>query len=82
MAKNKELTYSQALAELEDIISRIESEQVDVDALAEKVKRASVLIRFCREKLKSTEEEVKSVLSDSERITTQGNTVEKDLGLL
>ena len=82
MAKNKELTYSQALAELEDIINRIESEEVDVDALAEKVKRASVLIRFCREKLKSTEEEVKSVLSDSERITTQGNTVEKDLGLL
>lgn len=82
MAKNKELTYSQALAELEDIINRIESEEVDVDALAEKVKRASVLIRFCREKLKSTEEEVKSVLSDSERITAQGNTVEKDLGLL
>ena len=82
MAKNKELTYSQALAELEDIISRIESEQVDVDALAEKVKRASVLIRFCKEKLKSTEEEVRSVLSDSETITAQGNSVEKDLGLL
>ena len=82
MAKNKELTYSQALAELEDIINRIESEEVDVDALAEKVKRASVLIRFCKEKLKSTEEEVRSVLSDSETKTAQGNSVEKDLGLL
>ena len=53
--ENKELTYSQALAELEKIISRIESEEVDVDALAEQVKRASVLIRFCREKLQRTE---------------------------
>ena len=82
MARNKELTYSQALAELEDIISRIESEEVDIDALAEKVKRASVLIRFCREKLKSTEEDVKSVLSDSETIQVHGNSVENDLGLL
>lgn len=80
--ENKELTYSQALAELEKIISRIESEEVDVDALAEQVKRASVLIRFCREKLQSTEEDVKKVLSEMESKPAQGNSFEKDLGLL
>jgi len=80
--ENKELTYSQALAELEKIISRIESEEVDVDALAEQVKRASVLIRFCREKLQSTEEDVKKVLSEMESKPVHGNSFEKDLGLL
>ena len=80
--ENKELTYSQALAELEKIISRIESEEVDVDALAEQVKRASVLIRFCREKLQSTEEDVKKVLSEMESKPVQGNSFERDLGLL
>jgi exodeoxyribonuclease VII small subunit len=80
--ENKEFTYSQALAELEKIISRIESEEVDVDALAEQVKRASVLIRFCREKLQSTEEDVKKVLSEMESKPAQGNSFEKDLGLL
>lgn len=64
MAKNKELTYSAALAELEEIIGAIESEDVDVDALAEKVKRAAVLIGFCRERLKGTEEEVKKIVTD------------------
>ncbi|MGO9378586.1 MAG: exodeoxyribonuclease VII small subunit [Dissulfurispiraceae bacterium] len=79
---NKELTYRHALAELEEIIGRIESEEVDVDGLAEQVKRAAVLIRFCREKLKNTEEDVKKVLSEMETKPAQGNSVEKDLGLL
>lgn len=85
MARNKEikeLTYSLSLAELEEIIGRIESEEVDVDALAEQVKRAAVLIRFCREKLHSTEEDVNKVLSEMESKPVQGNSVEKDPGLL
>ena len=64
MAKNRQLTYSQALSELEKIINEIESEEVDVDVLAEKVKRASYLIKFCTTRLRITEEEVKKALSD------------------
>jgi exodeoxyribonuclease VII small subunit len=66
MAKGKELTYSAALAELEAIIEAIESEDVDVDALAERVKRAAVLISFCRERLKGTEAEVKKIVTEME----------------
>ncbi len=62
MAKNRELTYSQALSELEKIVSDIESEEVDIDILAAKIKRASFLITFCKEKLRTTEEDVKTVL--------------------
>jgi exodeoxyribonuclease VII small subunit len=79
---NKELSYSRSLAELEEIISRIESEVVDVDALADQVKRASALIRACREKLRNTEEEVRKVLSEAENRNAAGNSIEKDLGLL
>jgi exodeoxyribonuclease VII small subunit len=66
MAREKELNYSSALAELEDIIAGLESEAVDVDALAEKVKRASFLVRFCKERLKGTEEEVKKIVAEME----------------
>jgi len=52
------------LSELEKIISEIESEEVDVDVIAEKVKRASYLIKFCTTRLRSTEEEVKKSLSE------------------
>jgi exodeoxyribonuclease VII small subunit len=48
---------------LELIVSEIENEEVEVDTLLEKVKRASFLIRHCKEKLRKTETEVKRVIS-------------------
>ncbi len=60
------LTYKQAVDELEGIIGEIESEAVDVDVLTEKVKRASFLIKWCRNRLRKTETEVKKVLSEME----------------
>ncbi|MHB8882123.1 MAG: exodeoxyribonuclease VII small subunit [Thermodesulfovibrionales bacterium] len=63
MAKSKELTYSQALNELEKIVSEMEAEEVDVDLLAEKIRRASQLISFCKARLRTAEDEVKKVLT-------------------
>jgi exodeoxyribonuclease VII small subunit len=62
--KNKELTYSQALKELEKIVKEIESEEVDIDILAEKIKRASQILTFCKGKLRTAEDEVKKVLAE------------------
>ena len=69
MSKTKQLTYSQALTELEEILNEIESEEINVDMLAEKVKRAAFLIKFCKGKLRNTEEEVKKVLSEIQGTT-------------
>ncbi|HTZ17776.1 MAG TPA: exodeoxyribonuclease VII small subunit [Dissulfurispiraceae bacterium] len=80
--ESRELTYNQAIAELEGIVGDIESEEVDVDALAEKVKRAAELIRFCKEKLRGTGAEVKKVLSEIEPKPSESDSVEKDLGLI
>jgi len=63
MSKTRQVTYSQALTELEEIVARIESEEIDIDILAEKVKRAAYLIQLCRGKLRNTEDEVKKSLS-------------------
>lgn len=59
---NNEMTYSQAITELESIVAEIEQDDVPVDELLEKVKRASELITFCKAKLTKTEDEVHSVL--------------------
>jgi exodeoxyribonuclease VII small subunit len=64
--KEKEPKYGEAVQELERIISEIEGESVDVDALTEKVKRATFLIGLCKEKLSSTEVEVKKALEGLE----------------
>jgi exodeoxyribonuclease VII small subunit len=44
----KKPTYNEAIAEIEEILERMESEELDVDELSEKVKRVSELVRFCR----------------------------------
>ncbi|HOP13555.1 exodeoxyribonuclease VII small subunit [Lentimicrobium sp.] len=63
---SKSITYTQAIAELETIVSEIENASIGVDELSEKVKRAAELIRFCRNKLTSTEKEVNSILKSIE----------------
>jgi exodeoxyribonuclease VII small subunit len=81
MSRSKQITYSQALNELEKIIAEIESEEIDVDAVAEKVKRASFLIKLCRSRLKDTGEEVKKVLAEMEEKAEGGESMVEDLGL-
>ena len=63
------LTYEQAYAELAQIASDIENNAVSVDVLAEKVKRAALLIAFCQDKLRATETEVGNIIVQMEKQT-------------
>jgi exodeoxyribonuclease VII small subunit len=65
----KKLTYQAAFEELQQIAEEIEEETVSVDVLAEKVKRASILIQFCQDKLRSTETEVNKIIKQMEKGT-------------
>jgi exodeoxyribonuclease VII small subunit len=65
MAK-KELSYSDAINELENILKEFENGEPDIDNLSEKVKRVSILINFCKKKLKQTENEVQKILNNIE----------------
>lgn len=56
------LTYTQAMKELEQIVAQLEDNSLDIDQLSEKVKKAQRLIAFCRERLTQTDEEVKKLL--------------------
>ena len=62
----KKATYSEAMAEIEDILEKIENEELDVDELAEKVKRVSTLLKFCKDKLTKTNEQVEQILKEME----------------
>lgn len=52
--------------ELEEIVQEIESGEIDVDVLTVKVKRASELIKFCKNSLRNTQKEVEKTLVDIE----------------
>ena len=60
----KKITYSEAIVELEEIISGIENDEVNVDELTIKVKRAASLIKICKEKLHNTEEEIEAIIKE------------------
>ncbi|MBU2555029.1 MAG: exodeoxyribonuclease VII small subunit [Bacteroidetes bacterium] len=57
-------SYSKDLTELEAIVSQIEEEEISVDELSEKVKRAAQLIKNCKQLLRTTEEEVAQILKE------------------
>jgi exodeoxyribonuclease VII small subunit len=62
----KKTGYVEAITEIEEILAQIENNELDVDDLAEKVKRVSVLLKLCKEKLHKTETEVENILKEIE----------------
>ncbi|MDR1723577.1 MAG: exodeoxyribonuclease VII small subunit [Tannerella sp.] len=63
--ENKE-TYNETVAKLRAIVREIETGELDVDILSEKVKEATRLIKLCKDKLFKADEEVKKVLEELE----------------
>lgn len=56
-------SYTQSLAELEKILAELRSDSCDVDTLAARTRRAVELLKICRERLTTTEEELRSILA-------------------
>lgn len=57
-----ELTYTKAMQELDSIVAKMQSDNCDIDALSDYTKRAAELIKYCRQKLFATDEEVKKCI--------------------
>jgi exodeoxyribonuclease VII small subunit len=64
--------YTTAFEELQLIVSEIENGEISVDELSDKVKRATQLIRICKLKLTTTEEDVAKILKDLENSANIG----------
>ena len=62
---NENPKYEEALAQLDTIVRKMESNEYDIDELAAQLKTTQRLIKFCKDKLTKTEEELKSLESDN-----------------
>lgn len=60
------ITYTEAFAELQQIVEEMENSEIGIDELDAKVKRASVLLKICRDKLYKTEQNVLETLKSIE----------------
>ncbi|MCC6759292.1 MAG: exodeoxyribonuclease VII small subunit [Candidatus Omnitrophica bacterium] len=57
-----EIKYSKAIKKLDEIISKIEGEEIDVDELADNVKEAVDLLKVCKNKIEKAQMDVKKVV--------------------
>nr|WP_293488940.1 exodeoxyribonuclease VII small subunit [Prevotella sp.] len=62
--ENQEMKYEKAVCELEEIVDKMERDELDIDQLSEQLKRAKVLVKLCKDKLTKTDEEIKKLLSE------------------
>ena len=60
------ITYTEAFEELQQIVLEMENAAINIDELDAKVKRASTLLKICREKLYKTEQNVLDTLKTIE----------------
>lgn len=62
MEQSKELTYNEAIGELESIVAMMERNDCDIDSLASYTTRALELLKFCKERLFKVDREVAECL--------------------
>lgn len=62
---NHEIKYEEALAQLETIVRKMESNELDIDEITVQLKTAQRLIAFCKDKLTKTEEEIQKINAEA-----------------
>jgi len=72
--------YADAMAELEDILGELEGDHLDVDVLAERVRRASELIKTCRARISRAQSDVDRIVSDLEAFEQEIGAADDDDG--
>lgn len=66
MKPAEELTYTEAVAELESIVAKLRGDNCDVDALTAMTRRAAELLTACRARLTATDAELRAILDSLE----------------
>lgn len=62
----EKITYAEAVAEIEDILAKMNDNELDIDQLGAYVERASTLITLCKEKLLKAQKQVEKVMKSEE----------------
>jgi exodeoxyribonuclease VII small subunit len=71
---SEQTNYTDTFEELKKIVAEIDHKDISVDDLSEKVKRAAQLIKICKSKLDSTEEDINQILKELDDSAATGKT--------
>ena len=76
--EEKVKTFEQARQELDKILGEFDHDQVNLDNLVPKLKRAKELIDFCTKRIKQIEAETKEIVKSIEPSTSARNEDDDD----
>lgn len=62
----KEMKYEEAVTQLEDIVRKMESNELDIDSLSQQLKAAKRLIKMCNDKLTKADADIKKIMSSEQ----------------
>jgi exodeoxyribonuclease VII small subunit len=62
---NDTISYEKAYSELESIINQLESDDLSIELLAEKVSRAAYLLELCMQKMRSIESDIQQIIGST-----------------
>ena len=66
MAK-EEFKYEEAVRQLEDIVEKLQNDELDIDSMSENLKKAQKLIKLCKDKLIKTDDEINKILEKDKK---------------
>ena len=72
-ATGEEIRFGEAIEELEGILQKVEAEEIDIDDLAEELKKAAALLEVCRGKIRKAELEVTQIVQALEEDELHGD---------
>lgn len=58
------MKYEEAVRQLEEIVRKMEDNELDIDEMGEQLKEAQRLIKLCKDRLTKTDEEIKKILGE------------------
>ena len=62
----KAIQYEDVIRQLEDIVNKLENNELDIDEMPAELKKAQQLLRLCRDRLTKTDEEIRKIQEESE----------------
>ena len=66
MAK-EEFKYEEAVRQLEDIVEKLQNDELDIDSMSENLKKAQKLIKLCKDKLTKTDDKINKILEKDKK---------------
>lgn len=62
------MTYEQAMKQLEELASKMERSEIGIDEMAEKLREAQQLVRYCKERLYTADDAIQKILASEQEI--------------